>query len=135
MTATHGAGTTRRWFLLSAGAAGIAALGLGALRMRGNVRSWLRRFAHADQSPQRRVLAYFHYLKIPESVADQFVADYRHHIRDVGRLSGLGDEFFERFLLSTDFFQNGADESRAVGYVALYAPTITLCYNPLATFD
>jgi hypothetical protein len=51
-------------------------------------------------------------------------------------VADAGEEQFEdrvvsRFLLSTDFFTNGADESRAVRYVAYY----TACGNPFARFD
>jgi hypothetical protein len=135
MTAPRNSKTTRRRFLIWGAAAGVAALGIGALCKPAGFRSLLQRLAHARQSPQSKLIAYFAYLKISEDVADHFVADYRKHVHDVGRLSELDDDFYTRFLLSTDFFQNGADESRALGYVAIYGPTITNCYNPLAKLD
>ncbi len=97
--------------------------------------SLARRLMHAHQTPQRKLVAYFDYLKIPDALADQYVGDYRTHVHDIGRLSELDDDFYTRFLLSTDFFQNNADESLTLTYVAIYGPTITLCYNPLAKLD
>lgn len=39
-------------------------------------------------------------------------------------------QIHSQFLLSTDFFQNGADEGRTAQFVALYDPYVTPCYNP-----
>jgi hypothetical protein len=36
------------------------------------------------------------------------------------------------YLLSTDFFLNGEDESRPPIFVAFYDPYVSPCYNPLA---
>lgn len=40
-----------------------------------------------------------------------------------------------RFLLSTDFFWHGSDETRAIQYVAYDNPYVRLCANPFAQFD
>ncbi|MEO6708697.1 MAG: hypothetical protein ABI054_08050 [Planctomycetota bacterium] len=127
----------RRFLAWSAafGASLVAGLWFSWPAGRGNALSLGRRLLHAHQTPERKLLAYFHYLKIPDEVARQYVSDFREQVHDVGRLSDLEDDFFTRFLLSTDFFQNGADESRTLGYVSIYGPTITLCYNPLAKLD
>jgi len=37
-----------------------------------------------------------------------------------------------QFLLSTDFFQTGADERRPAKFLALYDPYVTPCYDPFA---
>ena len=128
----------RRRFLIWTGALG-AALVVGTFYglpgVRENAGSWARRLAGARRTPQSKLLTYFHYLKIPGNVADSYVADYRAHVHDIGRLSLLDEDFYTRFLLSTDFFQNGAEETRALAYVSIYGPTITLCYNPLARLD
>jgi len=42
----------------------------------------------------------------------------------------LRENLASQFLLSTDFFQNGMDESRTVKYGLYYDPYINLCYNP-----
>lgn len=47
-------------------------------------------------------------------------------------LRRLEDSVVSHFLLSTDFFQHGADERRAVNYVAFYDPGSTVCRNPFA---
>jgi hypothetical protein len=38
----------------------------------------------------------------------------------------------EQFLMSTDFFPNGADELRPLRYRQLHDPHISVCYNPMA---
>ncbi|MEN9579517.1 MAG: hypothetical protein RJA70_2526 [Pseudomonadota bacterium] len=39
------------------------------------------------------------------------------------------------YLMSSDFFFNGADEARLVYYVGLYDPSLVTCSNPFAKFD
>jgi hypothetical protein len=79
---------------------------------------------------------HFSYLTLDEGTAETFVRAYESN--------GGSPEFQDprvrsdlhmQFLMSTDFFQNGADETRALRFVALYDPYITPCYNPLASFD
>jgi hypothetical protein len=45
-------------------------------------------------------------------------------------LRRLENNVVSMFLLSTDFFQNGADERRLVSYVAFYDPNAAVCRNP-----
>jgi hypothetical protein len=40
-----------------------------------------------------------------------------------------------KFLLSTDYFKNGADETRPVRYVAYNSPYRFACGNPFAQFE
>jgi hypothetical protein len=47
------------------------------------------------------------------------------------RVARLEDTFVSTYLLSSDFFLNGADESRTVNYVAYYDP-MRACQNPFA---
>ncbi len=42
----------------------------------------------------------------------------------------LENNVVSMFLLSTDFFHNGADEGRVVSYVAFYDPMVAVCRNP-----
>jgi len=37
--------------------------------------------------------------------------------------------------MSSDFFLNGADESKTVRYVAIYNPYVGACRNPFARLD
>ena len=54
-----------------------------------------------------------------------------HVVRRGETLDAIGS----RFLLSTDFFRHGGDESRALRYVAYFDPYRSPCANPLAEFD
>ncbi len=47
------------------------------------------------------------------------------------RLQHLADHLATLYMLSSDFFTNGADESRTIHYVALYDP-MRACGNPFA---
>ena len=49
--------------------------------------------------------------------------------RDITRFE---EYVVEKFLMSTDFFQNHADESRRVNYISLYDPYLRPCTNPFA---
>jgi len=125
---------TRRGLLLGTLLLGGAAL-FAVPGTRRTLFSLPARLWSARRSPAQKLLAHFHYLSIPRELAERYVAEYRVHVRDIGRLDYAGDDFYTRFLLSTDFFQNGGDESRTLSYVALYGPAITLCYNPLARLE
>lgn len=43
----------------------------------------------------------------------------------------LENNVVSQFLLSTDFFQNGANENRKIHYRQFYNPLVTICANPL----
>ncbi len=125
----------RRRFLqyLSLSVASIVGAGtLGAHRW---TRPLVERGVEFVWSPKRRLMWHFSYLDLDPDGVDAYVRDVD---RDIGRLSRLRSwpsYVFTDFLLSTDFFRHGADETRRVKYVALYAPYITICHNTLATFD
>lgn len=72
---------------------------------------------------------HYAYLNFAPGTVEQFVAAYTAPGARVGEppsvMDGLG-----RFLLSTDFFQHGADEAREIRYALLYAPMRNPCYNP-----
>lgn len=51
------------------------------------------------------------------------------------RIEALEERICATFLMSSDFFKNGADESRPVRYLALYEPSKAGCTNPFARFD
>lgn len=121
----------RRHFVAGALAivATLAAAGVGWLRR--------RRVSGIDPASSAHGLAprlreEFHYLSLSDGAVDAFVRDfddfYGERAARVARASGAP----KRFLLSTDFFQNGADESHRVAYVAFYHPYRSPCYQPLA---
>jgi hypothetical protein len=47
-------------------------------------------------------------------------------------LRRLEDNVVTKYLLSTDFFFHGADESKEVKYLTFYDPSTALCRNPFA---
>lgn len=117
---------TRRVFVTSL--LGAAALTAGATAWRWNSlrREWI----------VRKLSAHFDYLNIEPAGVRRFVdtfEQYRYPIRrnPLKLLFGsLPDEIYMNYLSSTDFFMNGADESRPVRFVALYDPYVSPCFNP-----
>ena len=61
----------------------------------------------------------------------RFMSPYR-WLRPGHAVRRLEDSVVSLYLLSTDFFQNGADEQRAVTYLSFYDPYSTECGNPFA---
>jgi hypothetical protein len=86
------------------------------------------------QSPEHRLRAHFSYLNLDPVGVEQFFEDYQRY-RKLSRHVPLSSEVCTRYLMSTDFFRHGADESRLVRYVGFYDPDNTPCLNPLAEFD
>ncbi len=71
---------------------------------------------------------YFDELDIDEAALIAFARDQQRHRKSSTEVThGLA----QRFLLSTDFFQHGADTSRRIGYARFYDPYVSVCYNPL----
>jgi hypothetical protein len=63
------------------------------------------------------------------SLPMQLISPYR-WLRQGHALRRLEDSVVSDYLLSTDFFFHGADEQRAVTYVAFYDPYARPCSNP-----
>jgi hypothetical protein len=128
--------SARRSFLAGSAAALAAAL-LGGLL-------WRRR-APPAHPVARAVREELPFLSIEEAELARFVADYeRAFPRFAVRWERAADEHERReidrrlaadFLMSSDFFVNGADERRPVRHVALYDPRRRACRNPFARFD
>lgn len=59
----------------------------------------------------------------------QFISPYR-WLAQGHAFRRLEDSVVSDYLLSTDFFANGADEQRAVSYVSFYDPYVRPCSNP-----
>lgn len=132
--------SSRRQFLSwSLAAAGLSVLALGGSlavpAWRARTLALARRIWNARRRPTERLLAHFEYLRVPAAVAQRYVDDYSAHVQSLSRTSELREDFYLRFLLSTDFFAHGGDETRELAYVSLYGPSITPCYNPLAKLD
>lgn len=140
--------TSRRTLLFFGGAAGLLAVFGGYKFLRGDPKEIIVAIL------QRRV----GYLRVDpktfDAFAEQYVKNQRQYERQLGHLSAvawpmryftpyewfkqgtpirrLEDNVVSNYLLSTDFFQNGADESRQVEYVAYYDPGIAACRHPWA---
>ncbi len=88
---------------------------------------------HRD--PERlaaEVRRHFHYLEIDEASLARFARDYLRHFSPPNL---AGTDLYSHYLISSDFFQNGADESKTVRYVAIYNPYLSACRNPFARLD
>jgi hypothetical protein len=129
---------TRRTFLQIAGVCGTS-IAAGAVMWNDSLRSLsvraARRLDGFIRSPEARLRAHFDYLNIDLAGVSQFFSEYERTRPNFSRRSPLPQDVYTRFLLSTDFFQRGAQESRLVRYVLFYDPGLTPCYNPLARFD
>jgi hypothetical protein len=136
---------TRRRFLQFAlaafGATVLASAGLASfdwlgLRTRAKwqwrtAQNHLTAYRYAFMPADRRIRKHFGDLMIDEAGLQRFVRDYEKHrgrvtfysVRSNGRL-------FSTFLLSTDYYRNGADPKRPVHYVTFYDPYVSPCWNP-----
>jgi hypothetical protein len=132
---------TRRKFLKwAAGAAGVSAAAAGgAFIFRDDLQ-------HLGPGGIVAVLREeFPYLTFTDDDARKFAVQYEAHYQPITRRllylarDGNDDLFRDRvdhlattFLLSTDFFLNGADEQRPLKFVRLHHPYVSPCWNPLA---
>jgi hypothetical protein len=140
----------RRFLLTGAGVVAVGGLGLwgfGRLGAEAKIVAILRRrlnFLQLDQAGlhgfardqvgamlNRRVPTWnrlrYHFLS---AVAPSFQRYYR-SADTRSRIAKAEDAFVSTYLLSSDFFINGSDESRLVRYVAFYDPGRP-CSNPFA---
>jgi hypothetical protein len=139
---------TRRRFLLGSLAivavAGVGVIGFGPMGAESHIVSVVRRrlsFLKLDEAGLRAfakdqvnaLLAKrptwnrlkYHYLAL---FSKQFTRYNRSNDRR-SRRERMEDNFASTYLLSSDFFVNGADESRVVQYVSFYDP-LRPCGNP-----
>jgi len=141
----------RRGFLASL-AGGLALAFAGAYSL------WWSGFGDPRSVVVAILLRRLGFLRIDEEVFREFAGDYlRTRSEYEGRLSLLSiaalpltrvtpyrllpmghplrrleDNVVTRFLMSTDFFQHGADEARPISYVGFYDPLRTPCRNFVA---
>jgi hypothetical protein len=120
--------TRRRFVVLLASLVGVFALA-GTLALEPVLRYLIAR------AVRRRLPSLRH---TPESLG-RFASDYLSlrepgfvdHVRLAWELrSGTSPRLAHRYLLSTDFFVNKADESRPIGYRSFYDPYVHPCYAP-----
>lgn len=72
---------------------------------------------------------HYDYLDLAPGAVEQFVAAYKEHTTRLNEPASVVDGV-ERFLLSTDFFPQGADEKKQVHYTLFFAPLVSPCYKP-----
>jgi hypothetical protein len=129
------------------GAAGIGVWGFGRVGLEAQIVAMLRRRLDFLQLDRDGLQAYakdqvsallnrrmptwnrlrYHFLS---AVAPSFKRYYRSSDRR-SRIGRAEDSLISTYLLSSDFFLNGADESRIVRYMAFYDP-MRACGNPFA---
>jgi hypothetical protein len=89
--------------------------------------AWYR---DAQFSLEDRIRGHFDYLSLDPAGVRAFAETYQKQNGPIGLFASPEPEVYERYLLSTDFFQHGADESRTPGYVTYYDPYLSPCWNP-----
>jgi len=131
---------TRREFL-----AVMAGVATGATALAVVVRSgWqserfrrsLRRLEGFGRSPAARLRSHYAWLAVEPAAFDSYIRDYERYFKRLDRFSIPDPDFFTRFLLSTNFFMNGGSHVRngeRVSYSVFYEPSVSPCYNPLAS--
>lgn len=75
----------------------------------------------------------------------EYAKQYRKHYNEIKRKSWylfrggdadtyqrVIDHFATTFLMSTDFFLQGADEAKQINYVMMYHPYHSPCWNPIS---
>jgi hypothetical protein len=122
----------RRTLLALPIAAGAAALGWLFFRKEITKDAPLTLEEQQRQSIADSMIAHFPYLELDEEGVSEFATD---HLKNFGPMPPQQrSQIAMTFLLSTDFFPNGADESLPVRYLGYYSPYLGECGNPLAKF-
>ena len=93
--------------------------------------NYARSYSWFFLEPAERIRRHFDYLTIDEDGLRRFVVDYeRRYGKVTPRATAANRVMYTKFLMSTDFFRNGADEGKLVRYVAFYDPYVSPCYVP-----
>jgi hypothetical protein len=139
---------SRRRFLKvtlpAVGAAVLAACGFAAFEDWfgfGSYLAWQMRgprdYAAATQylflPAEERIKRHFSDLTIDDAGLRRFVRDYEKHVGRIKWYSVTSNRvLFSKFLLSSDYYRNGADPKLPVKYVMFYDPYVSPCWNPFA---
>ena len=134
----------RRAFLGATLAGGaLAALGMAGdwFRMRTRVlwearavENYARAYTYPHLPVDERIRRHFDYLTIDEAGLARFVREYERTFGEVELDNVAANRLlYTKFLMSTDFFLNGQDETRPVRFVALHDPYASPCWNPFGT--
>ncbi len=84
---------------------------------------------YRDTPLAQAIREHYDYLDLAPGTVEQFVEAY---LAPGARLDDRPSvmDGLDRFLLSTDFFLNGADEAKTVHFRLLYSPMANPCYRP-----
>jgi hypothetical protein len=86
-----------------------------------------RTFGADYESVREIITSAFPFLLLPRETVDDFLQA----LSATKKRPRKAAEVKQLFLLSTDFFAHGADESRPLNYATLYDPYRNPCYNPM----
>jgi hypothetical protein len=138
-------GIRRRQFLVLAAlalgaASGVAAWArkksgrraFGAVRIRELALELERLESVAELPLEEAIYRYYDYLKLDSSGVNAFVKANHTSGHPVHQDLITLQQTMSRYLLSTDFFIHGVDESRVVKYVAFHDPHLTPCFTPFS---
>lgn len=70
-------------------------------------------------------------LEIEEAAFVSFLTDLETHDGPIEPGARATDKVVQKFLLSTDFFLEGGDETRTIAYARYHDPYISVCYDPI----
>jgi hypothetical protein len=121
--------------LAATGAAAFDWLGLrtyATWQWRG-LRNYAAGYRYAFLPPEEAIKRHFSDLTIDEAGLRRFLKDFEKHVGPVKLTSpGAHRVLYSQFLLSSDYYRNGADPKRTVNYVAYFDPYVSPCWNPFA---
>jgi hypothetical protein len=91
------------------------------------------RFSETGFAQYLRLRCHYLNLEVTPAEFEKFVHLYKKHYGlHAPRWSpGALEPMVQVFLMSTDFFSNGADESKPVRYRRFFHPYLSPCWNPL----
>lgn len=132
----------RRTFLRAAavGAVAVGGAAVAGWHLFGQQIGWWRRraenyaaaYSWAWLPTEERILRHYSYLTLDRRDVQRFVRDFeRRYGRIRARDLSANRILYTKFLMSTDFFLHGGDESRPVRYVTLHDQYAAPCWNPL----
>ena len=86
-----------------------------------------RTFGKDYEAVRQIIVGAFPFLILPRETVDDFLDA----LSAAKKRPRKADAVKQLFLLSTDFFAHGCDESRPLRYATLYDPYRNPCYNPM----
>lgn len=101
---------------------------LGLRIERWRARRLLRRLRHLPLTES--IPAFFSYLDLDPAGVERFEREWLARRRAPSTVREL-EGALSQFLASTDFFLNGADETRRIRFVQLQDPATTPCFDPV----